>query len=143
MRFFSAMGMYVFLQLFVFGCSANAQVVMQDLTALGTTADPLSDGFQSDTNRRYAPQGLLFGPLAISGSADEAMGYTNNADKIAGGEGSSAFQTNANLDARLVGSSSAIRVGAAVSSPFYPSGRRQNQTTWTTRLQGYKELGAD
>ena len=115
---------------------------MQDLTALGKTTDPLSDGFQSDTDRRYASQGLLFGPLAISGSADEAMGYTNNADRIAGGEGSSAFQTNANLDARLVGSSRAVRIGGTVSSVYYPSVKRQNQTTWTTQLQGYEEFGA-
>lgn len=142
MRFLSALGVCFVSQFVLLAGTAHAQVVMQDLTTLGTAPDPLSDHFQSDTDNRYAAQGIMLGPIVVSGSADEAVGYTNNADRLAGGQGSSAFQTNANLEAHLMGSSRGVWAGSTVSSFYYPSVERQNQTSWTAHLRGYEELGA-
>ena len=129
------------LSLFLSG-AAHAQVVTQNLSALGSAEDGLSvDAFQSDTDRRYGSQGLQYGPWAISGGASEGWGYTNNADQMMGGVPSVASVTNANLEGLLTQNRRLLDIGATVSQQYYPERKLQNQTNWTAFLRGYEKIG--
>ncbi|WP_283092420.1 outer membrane beta-barrel protein [Gluconobacter sp. Dm-74] len=122
--------------------AAHAQVVTQNLSALGSAEDGLSvDAFQSDTDRRYGSQGLQYGPWAISGGASEGWGYTNNADQMMGGVPSAASVTNANLEGLLTQNRRLLDIGATVSQQYYPERKLQNQTNWTAFLRGYEKIG--
>ncbi|MBF0888687.1 outer membrane beta-barrel protein [Gluconobacter sp. LMG 1744] len=143
MRLFFALeiGIASQLSLFLSG-AAHAQVVTQNLSALGSAEDGLSvDAFQSDTDRRYGSQGLQYGPWAISGGASEGWGYTNNADQMMGGVPSVASVTNANLEGLLTQNRRLLDIGATVSQQYYPERKLQNQTNWTAFLRGYEKIG--
>ncbi|GBQ84286.1 hypothetical protein GCM10007866_27690 [Gluconobacter albidus] len=129
------------LSLFLGGV-AHAQVVTQNLSALGSAEDGLSvDAFQSDTDHRYGAQGLRYGPWAINGGASEGWGYTNNADQMMGGVPSAASITNANLEGLLTQNRRLLNIGATVSQQYYPERELQNQTNWTAFLRGYEKIG--
>ncbi|MFT9365752.1 MAG: outer membrane beta-barrel protein [Gluconobacter sp.] len=143
MRLFFALeiGIASQLSLFLSG-AAHAQVVTQNLSALGSAEDGLSvDAFQSDTDRRYGSQGLQYGPWAISGGASEGWGYTNNADQMMGGVPSAASVTNAHLEGLLTQNRRLLDIGATVSQQYYPERKLQNQTNWTAFLRGYEKIG--
>lgn len=123
---------------------ASAQVLDTYLPPLGAGLGTIeTEPAQVQALERYAPLGVVYGPVRIDATAAESFGYDNNVDRLLNGKGSPVIMSSGDVAAVAQWTNDQLHAEMNVSDYRFPSQSIQNRTNWTATLGGVHNFGHD